>query len=107
MDEREAARNGSFPSRDFLGTSFEMAGTGFSCSGNDLRLVAVLQTASKSFFFPRKHPLANFSGSTYSRRSYRSDSVPEERGRKLPGLVLAPRMHIPAQAELNAASENS
>jgi hypothetical protein len=29
MDEREAADDGGFPARNFLGTNFAMAGTGF------------------------------------------------------------------------------
>jgi hypothetical protein len=52
MDEREAARNRGFPSRDFLGTSFERSGTGFGYSGDDSPLLTVLQAASKSFSSP-------------------------------------------------------
>jgi hypothetical protein len=36
MDEGEAARNGGFPTRNFLGTDFEMAGTSFRGGWNDL-----------------------------------------------------------------------
>jgi hypothetical protein len=54
-----------------------------------------------------KHPLTSFSESTYSLRSYRSGSLLERRVCKPPALVRALRTRIPAQAALNAASENS
>jgi|SRR5580698_5185091 hypothetical protein len=57
MDEREAAHDRGFPSRDFLGASFEMAGTGFGFSGGDSKLVAIFQAPSKIHFHLRKHPL--------------------------------------------------
>jgi hypothetical protein len=49
MDEREAAHDRGFPSRDFLGASFEMAGTGFGWSGHDSPLVAVSQAYLRAF----------------------------------------------------------
>jgi hypothetical protein len=58
MDEREAVRDGGLPTRKFRGTDFEMAGTGFCCCADDLPLVAVLQAASKGFFFFLKDSLA-------------------------------------------------
>ena|SRR5271170_2357308 len=57
MDEREAAHNRGFPARDSLSASFEMAGTGCGCSGDDSALVAIFQAASKIFFHFQKHPL--------------------------------------------------
>jgi hypothetical protein len=49
MDEREAAHNRGFPTRDFLDASSEMAGTGFGCSGHDSALVAIFRRPQKSF----------------------------------------------------------
>jgi len=57
MDEREAAHNRGFPTRDFLGASSEMAGTGFGCSGDDSALAAILQATSKILFHFRKYSL--------------------------------------------------
>jgi hypothetical protein len=57
MDEREAAHHRGFPTRDFLGASSEMAGTGFGCSGHDSALAAILQATSKILFHFRKYSL--------------------------------------------------
>ena len=103
MHEREAARHGGLPARVFRGTSFEMAGTGFGYRGNDLPPVALLQAASKSFFFFRKHSLAGFSESTCSLHSCRSGSQLEQRGCKPRGHFFARRMRRPAPTVWNAA----
>jgi hypothetical protein len=58
MDQREAASDGGLPARKFRRTNFEVAGTGFGYRADNLPLVAVLQAASKSLFFFRKHSLA-------------------------------------------------
>jgi hypothetical protein len=64
MDEREAARDGGLPARKILGTSFEMAGTGFRYRRDDSPPVTLLQAPSKSIAFLRKYPVAVVSKST-------------------------------------------
>jgi hypothetical protein len=49
MDEGEAARDGGFPTRNLVGTNFEMAGTGFGDCRRDSPLAAILQAARKVF----------------------------------------------------------
>lgn len=80
MDEREAAHNRGFPTRDFLGASFEMAGTGFGCSGGDSALVAIFQAASKILDYFRKPPLTDASEATCNLHSCKSDSLLEPHG---------------------------